>query len=126
MPVKTCLLVSDDPDDHQGFSEASSEISEETMVLIILDSQKAIQFLKTTTHKFDFIFLDLSMQGIRINTFLKILKDDPRLASARIIVYGDESEFFRIDDPNGITFFRKDYEYSELRLFLKDFFEPQA
>jgi CheY-like chemotaxis protein len=126
MPVITCLLVSDDPDDHQGFSEASSEIAEDAIVLTILDSQKAVQFLKATPHRFDLIFLDLSMQGIRINMFLKSLKDDLQYESAKIIVYGEEVEFFRIEDPTGITFFKKDYEYSELRHFLKDFFTPRV
>jgi hypothetical protein len=62
------------------------------------------------------------MQGIRINTFLKIVKEDPKLLSTKIVVYGDESAFCKINEPQGITFFKKDYEYSELKDFLKSFF----
>ncbi|MBT1699549.1 hypothetical protein KK083_21805 [Fulvivirgaceae bacterium PWU4] len=121
MTLKTCLLVSDDPDDHQGFSEASNEISKGAVVLIILDSQKAIEFLKNTAQHFDFIFLDLSMHGIQINNFLEILRGEPRLRSIEIILYGDETELLKVEDAHGVTFFSKDYEYSELRDFLKEF-----
>jgi CheY-like chemotaxis protein len=121
MTVKTCLLVSDDPDDHQSFSEVSSEISAGAVVLIILDSQKAIHFVKTTTQRLDCIFLDLSMQGIRVNSFLKIVREDPELRSSKIIVYGEEPDFIKIGDPKGLIFFKKDYDYPELKDFLKNF-----
>jgi len=122
MTVKTCLLVSDDPDDHQAFSEATSEISKDAVVLIILESQKALNFLTLKSHKFDYIFVDLFMQGIKINTFLKMVQRDPHLHATQIIVYGDESNFNRIENAAGLIFFNKDYEYSELIDFLKRFF----
>ena len=50
MKVKTCLLITDDPDDHQAFSEAFAEVSEETIVLIVLDSQKALEMLRAKKH----------------------------------------------------------------------------
>jgi CheY-like chemotaxis protein len=61
MTLRTCLLVTDDPDDHQAISEALSQISEKTIVLNILDSQKALTLLKESTYRPDYIFLDLSM-----------------------------------------------------------------
>jgi hypothetical protein len=121
MTVKTCLLVTDDPDDHQAFSEAASEISEGAIVLIILESQKALELLKTKAHKFNYIFLDLSMHGIRINTFLKILQNELKL-DAGIAVYGSEVDFSSIENPTKLAFFSKEYEYSELRDFLSNFF----
>jgi CheY-like chemotaxis protein len=123
MKVKTCLLITDDPDDHQAFSEAFSEVSEETIVLIVLDSQKALEMLRAKKHSPDFIFLDLSMHGIRINTFLKFLKeDDTTLRDLPVVVYGDVSEFYKLEYVSEVTFFNKEYEYSELRDFLREFF----
>jgi CheY-like chemotaxis protein len=123
MTVKTCLLIADDPDDHQAFSEAFAEVSENTVVLIVLDSQKALELLRAKKHEPDFIFLDLSMHGIRINTFLKFIKgEDQSLRLIPVVVYGDASEFHQLEYASEVTFFNKDYEYSELRDFLREFF----
>lgn len=123
MSVKTCLLITDDPDDHQAFSEAFAEISQSTVVLIVLDSQKALDMLKAKRHEPDFIFLDLSMHGIRINTFLKYIKvEDRSLENIPVVVYGDGPEFSKLEFAKEVTFFNKEYEYSELRDFLREFF----
>src|SRR4051812_36266253 len=97
MTVKTCLLVTDDPDDHHAFSEALAEISEKAIVLNILDSQKAVSFLSSKRHTPDYIFLDLSMHGIRINTFLKSINGDAAINQVPTVVYGDEVTFSKID-----------------------------
>jgi CheY-like chemotaxis protein len=123
MTVKTCLLVTDDPDDHHAFSEALAEISENTIILNILDSQKAISFLLSKRHTPDYIFLDLSMHGIRINTFLKSIKGDIDVNKVPAVVYGDRATFSKIDGNfSDLTFFNKDYQYSELKEFLKRIF----
>lgn len=121
MPLKTCLLVTDDPDDHQAFSEALSEISRETVVLIVLDSEKALLLLKAKKCIPDCIFLDLSMPGIRINTFLKNVSNETVLQKVPKVIYGESSGFDKIEDAEGLFFFVKDYEYSQLREFLNKF-----
>jgi CheY-like chemotaxis protein len=127
MHVKTCLLITDDPDDHQAFSEAFAEISEATVVLIVLDSQKALEMLKSKRHEPDFIFLDLSMHGIKINTFLKYIKVDERsLNIIPVVVYGDRPEFSKLEFASEVTFFNKEYEYSELKDFLREFFRVRG
>jgi len=125
MIIKTCLLVTDDYDDHQAFSEAASEISEGAIVLIILESQKALHLLKTKSNFFDYIFLDLLMPDIRINSFLKVIQQEAN-ATGTIIVYGDEGSFTKIENPAELIYFKKDYKYSELRDFLKKFFDPSS
>src|SRR5687768_2010980 len=108
MTEQICLLVTDDPDDHQAFSEALSEISEGAIVLIILDSQKAIQLFKTHTLRFDYIFLDLTMNGIRVNSFLKSIHANADLKSVRILVYGEEKSFPGIESNANLAFFKKE------------------
>jgi len=125
MALKTCLLVTDDPDDHQAFSEALAEVSEKAIVLIILDSQKALSLLKAKTHTPDYIFLDLSMQGIRINPFLQEIRGDYDLRPIPTVVYGDIASLYTIESVEGVTFFDKDYEYSQLKNFLQEFFDPR-
>lgn len=125
MIVKTCLLVTDDPDDHQAFSEAFAEISMEAVVLIVLNSEKALELIRRKKHVPDYIFLDLSMHGIRINTFLKSIKADTDTQSVPTVVYGDQEGFEKIDNAENLIFFNKEYEYSELRSFLKDFIQPE-
>lgn len=121
MTAKTCLLVTDDPDDHQAFTEALSEISSRTIVLVVLDSDKALELMQSKRHIPDYIFVDLSMQGIRTNTFLSTIKGDPDIHSVPTVVYGTKSAFDRIEDVEGLIFFNKEYEYSELRNFLKEY-----
>jgi CheY-like chemotaxis protein len=124
MIVRTCLLITDDPDDHQAFSEALSEISSKTVVLIVLDSEKALDLLKSKQLTPHFIFLDLSTNGMRINTFLKTVETDSELRQIPIVVYGDTESIEKMDRSVGIVFFTKDYEYSELRSFLKELVKP--
>jgi CheY-like chemotaxis protein len=121
MSVKTCLLVTDDPDDHQAFSEAFSEISAQAVVLIVLDSNKAVELLRTEKHVPDYLFVDLSMHGIEIRPFLKILRQQARLSRIPTVLYGEESVFDEIADRSGLLFFSKEYGYSGLRNFIKEF-----
>lgn len=123
MTVKICLLIADDPDDHQAFSEALSDY-EKTIVLIILDGKKALELIRAKLYLPDYIFVDLSMHGIAINTFLKTLRTELGRESVSVVVYGDEGDFDKIQETGGLTFFGKDYEFSELKNFLIELVQP--
>jgi CheY-like chemotaxis protein len=123
MLLKTCLLVTDDPDDHQAFSEALSEISENTILIVILDSKKASLLLQEKKHVPDYIFVDLSMHGILINEFMDGVRMDSALKSIPTILYGEEDELKKVPQAYGKPFFSKDYNYAELRSFLMDVLE---
>lgn len=120
MNLETCLLVTDDPDDHQVFSEALSEISPGVILVVIPDSEKAVELLKAKKLVPDYIFLDLSMHGVRINSFLKVLKADDVLKRIPAVVYGNDDELENAAATDFAAFFSKDYNYSELRSFLRD------
>jgi CheY-like chemotaxis protein len=126
MTVKTCLLVTDDPDDHQTFSEAFSDVSSEAIVLNVLDSAKALDLLNSKKHIPDYLFLDLSMHGIRINTFLKSLRKDPAISGIPTVLYGLEADIGKVDEPRDMTFFNKEYGYSDLRNFLRHFMQSRS
>jgi DNA-binding NtrC family response regulator len=124
MALQKCLLVTDDPDDHQAFTDALTEISDNAVVVVILDSHKALSLLLEKTFIPDYIFLDLSMTGIRINTFLKTLKKEIGLESIPTVLYGDNQTFFDTGEYGELHYFKKEYEYSELKDLLKTCFTP--
>lgn len=122
MALRICLLVADDMDDHQAMSEALAVVSENTILLNIIDSQKALLLLKEGTYKPDYIILDLSMHGIKTNSILKLIRDGEGKLLQPTIVYGYEDKFEQVDNTDGLMFFNKDYNYSELREFLSKIF----
>lgn len=119
MTLQKCLLVADDPDDHQAFTNAVMEISDSAVVVVILDSSKALSLLLERSFKPNCIFIDLSMAGIRINTFVKTLRNQHDLKEIPVILYGDNNTFIDTGEYGTLHYFRKDYEYSELREMLK-------
>lgn len=118
MYLKTCLLVTDDPDDHQAFSEALAEISDNTVLIVILDSKKASLLLREKKHIPDYIFVDLSMHDIHINEFMSVVRLDSALNQIPTILYGEETELTKISNADKTPFFSKDYSYAQLRRFL--------
>lgn len=117
MAIQICLLVSDDLDDHQAISEALSEISSDTILLNIIDSQKAVLLLQHREHQPDRLILDLSMHGIKINSILKAIRDSSKVRRP-IVLYGTPEAFSMIDAEDELLFFDKDFSYSEMKIFL--------
>lgn len=118
MAIQICLLVSDDLDDHQAISEALSAISANTILLNIIDSQKAVLLLQHKEHQPDRLILDLSMHGIKINSILKAIKNDSKVRRP-IILYGTPEAYAMIDADDDLQFFDKEFSYSEIKTFLK-------
>ena len=122
MTLKTCLLITDDMDDHQIMSEALEVISENTVLLNIINSQKAVQLLRDKGYRPDYLILDLSMHGIKVNSILKVVYDELKDGSIRTVGYGYAENLQQIDNAERLVFFNKDYGYSELIDFLRKIF----
>jgi hypothetical protein len=116
--LRTCLLVTDDMDDHQVISEALGIVSERTILLNIIDSQKAVLLLKESTYRPDYIMLDLSMHGIKVNSIISLLRDVSGQLRIPTIIFGLKEKFLQIEDNEGLIFIDKDCTYSDLREFL--------
>jgi len=84
---KTLLIVDDDPDDIQLFCEALAEINETIHCFSATNGEEALQLLKATIVKPDFIFLDLNMPRMNGKQLLVQLKSDPQFASILVIIY---------------------------------------
>src|SRR5687767_14282052 len=104
MPFRKCVLVTDDPDDHLAFSDAVAENHPSAVVLVILDSQKALQLLQEKDLLPEYLFLDISMHGIRINSFLAALRSDEQLKKITTVIYGEESGLSYVDKANELLY----------------------
>jgi DNA-binding NtrC family response regulator len=124
MILKICLLVTDDPDDHQVFSEAMAEILPDTIVVSVLNAESALRLLRERKLVPDYIFVDLTTYGMDASVFLNSLKTDTSLKNATVVVYG-EDEMLGNGRQDGFHFFSKDYDYGELRSFLKRILKRQ-
>ena len=119
MAIRICLLVSDDLDDHQLVSEALASISENTVVLNIIDSQKALLLLQQPQYQPHYLMLDLSMHGIKVNSILKVVRDRANTIRRPVVLYGTVEAFLQIENKGDLLFFDKDYDYSDLKAALE-------
>lgn len=123
MSLKKCLLVTDDPDDHRAFTDVVAENHPSTVVLTILDSQRAIDLISDRIFIPDYLFVDLAMQGIAVESFLSMLKSDPELRKLPTALYSEDSCFKYHDQDIDVLTFSKDYTYGQLKEFLARFFD---
>ena len=119
--VKTCLLVSDDPDDHQLLSEAIKEISEEIVLTILLEGDHLIQMLVDKKIQPDFIVLDTAVVSTKVDLITK-LGSIKKLKHVPIILYADDGDG-QPDYPAHLVL-SKMLKYSELRSKLKMLLTP--
>ena len=119
MIVKTCLLISDDPDDHVEFSEALYEISDEIVVVTVLDFRKAIDLLITKKCVPEFVVLNLGMSDFASDNFFAVLREDPSLKSVKLIAYGDGADLKHDDSARINRFIDDGLPFSELKKELR-------
>lgn len=119
MTVRTCLLVSDDPDDHVEIAEALYEVSDDIVVFVISDAHRAADLVLSKRHVPDYLILDLGMDGFTHDDFFSILETDSQYGSMFILAYGDVSDYEKITSRRISAFMERDTSYSEIREFLR-------
>src|SRR5688500_13634794 len=92
MIVRTCLLISDDPDDHIEFSEALYEISDDTVLISVADLKKAMELLSLKRCIPEYIFLNIAMSGFNPDDLFSSM-DEPELKHIQVIAYGESRHF---------------------------------
>ena len=117
MIVRTCLLISDDPDDHIEFSEALYEISDDTVLITVAEVRKAVELLALKGCIPEYIFLNAGISGLNSEMFFHTL-DDPALRHIQVIVCGESSDFEKFQNGRVAAFLDTDISYSELKAFL--------
>jgi len=116
---KTCLLVTDDPDDQVQFSEALNGISSDTILISVSDSRKALTLIKKDILRPTFIFFDLSLGQVKPGKFLSEIKK-MKLQTVTLVVYGKRKDVENRGLGKGVIFLDRSYSYNELQDFLSD------
>lgn len=86
--MRTCLLISDDPDDYAEFSEALYEIARDTVLIAVADANRAAELLAAGTCVPEFVFLNRSVNGTETSNLFAVLSQ-PRLHEVKLFVWGD-------------------------------------
>lgn len=124
MTIRTCLLVTDDPDDHIEFSEALYEISSDTVLLAVTDPGKALTLVALKRLIPDYIIVDLGMSDFSADVFFDSLDEDPGLENIPLIAYGEFSDLEKVKTGRISAFLNNDSSYSGLRSLLVKIFKP--
>jgi len=119
MTVRTCLLVSDDPDEHVEFTEALYEISDDIVVLVVSDAKRAADLVLSKRLIPDYFIVDLAVNGFTHNGFFTSLDDDPDFESMFVLAYGDYSDYEKVKSRHISAFLERDAAYSDIRTFMK-------
>lgn len=117
--IKTTLLISDDLDDHQSFSEAFQKVAPSMVVVAVLSQDKAVTLISSRRLVPDYIFLDLTSPDSDVTQFLSNVKSAEDGKTIPLTVYGGEEDF-RETDSLGISKFDKDYDFPQLVKFLNN------
>jgi len=87
-----CMLIDDDNDDHEFFTEAVDSLNCEVELLHALSGKEALSILEKMDKRVpDFIFLDLNMPAMNGLQCLKKMKEDERLKNIPVIMYSTSS-----------------------------------
>ena len=119
MILRTCLLVSDDPDDHIEFSEALYEISDDIILVTVTHPGKAVNLLALRQCIPAYIFVNLEMNGFDPDDFLRAIDANPDLEGIELIAYGDYGDYQKLQTRRVTAFMNNQMNYTELRNFLK-------
>ena len=123
MIVRTCLLISDDPDDHIEFSEALYEISDDTVLVTIANSRKAVDLLALKRCIPEYIFVNLGITDLDTELFFSTL-EDPALRHVQVIACGESPDLSNMRNPRVAAFLDLDVSYSDLKAFLEKVVKP--
>ena len=119
MIVRTCLLVSDDPDDHVEFSEALYEVSDDIVLVTVTHPGKAVDLLALRQCVPSYIFLNLEMGGFDPDDFLRAIEANPDLEGIEVIAFGEYSDYEKLQTRRVSRFLNHQMNYTELRNYLE-------
>ena len=86
--IITCILIDDDPDDHEIFRIAIQETSVPVSCDFFHNWVDADNYLQNkAVYAPDFIFIDWYLSGVQGMDYLARLKQVPKLSSSQFVVY---------------------------------------
>jgi CheY-like chemotaxis protein len=117
MKYSHILVIDDDPEDIEIFSEAINSFKENITITASTDASLALEDLKKAIELPDIIFLDLQMPRLTGKDFLQKIKEDEHLQNIPIIVLSGQSDLIIKDTYQKIgvsNFICKPNSYKEL------------
>jgi CheY-like chemotaxis protein len=118
--IRTCLLVSDDPDDHVEFAEALQEIPGNIVLVVVMDPEKAIQLVARKRIVPDLLIVDVSVSDFDFKEFFEAIQNDPSLRPVPVLAYGEFADLTTKGHPRISIFLHNDFSYSALRKALAE------
>ncbi|MFN8344611.1 MAG: response regulator [Spirosomataceae bacterium] len=92
LPVLTCLLIDDDPDDQEIFLLALQDIKPSVKCRVVNDGFQALDLLQQNQSFVpDYIFIDLNMPRMNGKQCIRELKKIARLEQVPLIIYTTSS-----------------------------------
>ena len=123
MKYQHILVIDDDTEDIEIFSEAVNSFKENITITASTDASLALEDLKKAIQLPDIIFLDLQMPRLTGKDFLQKIKEDDLLKNIPIVVLSGQSDLIIKDTYQKIgasNFICKPNSYKELIQQLHD------
>ena len=92
MKYQHILVIDDDPEDIEIFSEAINSFNQNIIITPSTDALLALEDLKKAKNLPDIIFLDLQMPRLTGKDFLEKLNEDSTLQNIPVVVLSGQSD----------------------------------
>lgn len=92
MKYQHILVIDDDPEDIEIFSEAINSFNQNIIITPSTDALLALEDLKKAENLPDIIFLDLQMPRLTGKDFLEKLNEDSTLQNIPVVVLSGQSD----------------------------------
>jgi CheY-like chemotaxis protein len=92
MKYQHILVIDDDPEDIEIFSEAINSFNQNIIITSTTDALLALENLKKTENLPDIIFLDLQMPRLTGKDFLEKLTEDSTLRNIPVVLLSGQSD----------------------------------
>jgi CheY-like chemotaxis protein len=120
--ILNILLADDDADDRLFFKEAMDEINIGTMVSVVNDGSKLIEYLNQSNEYLpDIIFLDINMPVKNGLECLRELREDLRFKDIHIVIYstsGADKDIEEAYNCGANMYLKKPGDFAQLKASL--------
>lgn len=115
----TILIVDDDIDDLEIFTEAVNTISTQINCIRALDGAEAMQLLNNINP--DIIFLDINMPGMNGAECLSMIKTKEEFKNLPVVIYSTSPEMLDLNQYEGLHVYslKKDVSYLNTVISIK-------
>jgi CheY-like chemotaxis protein len=120
--IKKILLVDDDQEDQEIFEVVLSEIDDMVNFICAGTAEAALNTLKNSAEKPDYIFLDLNLPLMNGFECLDVIKSNDRLQNIPVVIYSTSSRDTDIEKAKALgaaEYITKPNTFSELKIRLQ-------